>query len=116
MQNTWRRGLALGNAPDARIRRWGYQHVGIWSQRKPSNLRFYPTQNPNVSQWNRLRWVPKQNSGVAMYISCIFHVCFMLFCASFSAFATLELADAKADSSGIQALRIDRGSLGGALH
>ena len=28
-QNTWRRGLALGNAPDARILRWGYQHVGI---------------------------------------------------------------------------------------
>ena len=29
MQNTWRRGLALGNAPNARILRWGYQHVGI---------------------------------------------------------------------------------------
>ena len=28
-QNTWRRGLALGNAPNARILRWGYQHVGI---------------------------------------------------------------------------------------
>ena len=28
-QNTWRRGLALGNAPDARILGWGYQHVGI---------------------------------------------------------------------------------------
>ena len=22
-------GVALGNAPDARILRWGYQHVGI---------------------------------------------------------------------------------------
>ena len=28
-QNTWRRGLALGNAPDARILHWGYQHVSI---------------------------------------------------------------------------------------
>ena len=28
-QNTWLRGLALGNAADARILRWGYQHVGI---------------------------------------------------------------------------------------
>ena len=36
-----------------------------------------------------------------MYISCIFHVV----CASFSALATLELADAKADFSGMRALR-----------
>ena len=28
-QNTWPRGLALGNAPDARFLCWGYQHVGI---------------------------------------------------------------------------------------
>ena len=35
-----------------------------------------------------------------MYISCILHVV----CASFSALAMRELADAKADSSGIQAL------------
>ena len=28
-QNTWRRGLALGSTPDARILHWGYQHVGI---------------------------------------------------------------------------------------
>ena len=28
-QNTWHWGLALGSAPDARILRWGYQHVGI---------------------------------------------------------------------------------------
>ena len=27
-QNIWRLGLALGNVPDARILRWGYQHVG----------------------------------------------------------------------------------------
>ena len=27
--NTWCRGLVLGNAPNARILRWGYQHVGI---------------------------------------------------------------------------------------
>ena len=39
-----------------------------------------------------------------MYISCIFHVV----CASFSALATPELADAKADSSGIQALVMEK--------
>ena len=46
-----------------------------------------------------------------MYISCIFHVYFMyiscifhVVCASFSAVDTRILADAKADSSGIQAL------------
>ena len=29
-QNTWRRGLAFGNAPNARTLRWRYQHVGIF--------------------------------------------------------------------------------------
>ena len=41
-----------------------------------------------------------------MYISCIFHVV----CAPFSALATRELADAKADSSGIWAL-VHRGHI-----
>ena len=38
--------------------------------------------------------------ALAMYISCIFHVV----CAPFSALATRKTANAKADSSGIQAL------------
>ena len=51
LQNTWRRVLALGNAPDSRILRWGYQHIGILE----------PTQtlasgvicvSPDASQWN----------------------------------------------------------------
>ena len=41
--------------------------------------------------------------ALAMYISCIFHVV----CASFSALAKQKLADAKADSSGIQALGLE---------
>ena len=41
--------------------------------------------------------------ALAMYISCIFHVV----CVSFTALAMQELADAKADSSRIQALVID---------
>ena len=62
MQNTWRWGLALGNAPDARILRWGYQHVGILEPTQilkfalppTPNLKFAfpPTPNPNASQWN----------------------------------------------------------------
>ena len=98
----WRRELALGNTP---------QHqnfeLGIPTCWYLKTLKFaLPlTPNPNTSQWNI--------GGVgllalAMYISCIFHVYFMyisccLICASFSALAMRELADAKADSSGIQA-------------
>ena len=75
-----------------------------WSQHKPPNLRFYPTRNPNASKWNiGCVGYQRQNSGIGhvhfMSISCLFHVV----CASFSALATQELADAKADSSGIQA-------------
>ena len=40
--------------------------------------------------------------GLAIYISCIFHVV----CASFSALATRKLADAEANSSGIWALGV----------
>ena len=63
------------------------------------------TPTPDASQWN-IGGVgsPTQISCVGhvhfMYISCIFHSV----CASFSALATPELADAKADSSGIQAV------------
>ena len=48
----------------------------------------------------RWRWSSGVGHVYFMYISCIFHVV----CASFSALATRKLADAKADSSGIQAL------------
>ena len=60
-----------------------------------------PTPNPDASQWNIGGVGP---SGIGhvhfMYISCTFHVV----CATFSALATRKSADAKADSSGIQAL------------
>ena len=94
-QNTWRRGLALGNAPDARILRWRYQHVGIFwcyltlkfTLAPTQNLKFAlaPTQNPDASQWN-ISGVGSSGVGHVyfMYISCIFHVV----CASFSALAT----------------------------
>ena len=60
-------------------------------------LTFHPTQNIKESQWN-IGGVG--SSGVGhVHISCIFHVV----CASFSGLATRKLADAKADSIGIQA-------------
>ena len=100
-QNTWRRGLALGNAPDARIWRWGYQHVGILEPTQTLKLAFSPTRNPNASQWN-IGGVGSSGVGHVyfMYISCTFHVV----CASFSALATRELADANTIFSGIWAL------------
>ena len=75
-QNYWRWGLGLGNAKI-------HQHVC------------------DASQWN-IGGVGSSGVGQVyfMYISCIFHVV----CASFSALAMRELTDAKADSSGIQAL------------
>ena len=92
-QNTWRQGLALGNAPDARILHWGYQHVGILE----------PNANPrSQSVEYRWRWVSGVGHVYFMYISCIFHVV----CASFFALATRELADAKADFSGIWAFNV----------
>ena len=55
---------------------------------------------PNASQWN-IGGVGSSGVGHVyfMYISCIFHVV----CASFSTLAMRELADAKADFSGIWA-------------
>ena len=105
-QNYWPRGLALGNA---KIN----QHVGIFwcyltlkfALPLTPNLKFAlpPTRTPDASQWN-IGGV--RSSGVGhvyfIYISCIFHVV----CTSFSALATRELANAKADSSGIWALDI----------
>ena len=61
-KNSWLRGLALGNAPHARILHWRYQHVGIFWRyltlkfASPStpNLKnaLPPTPTPNASQWN----------------------------------------------------------------
>ena len=61
-QNTWRRGLALGNAPDTRNFCWRYQHVGIFwryltlkfASPPTPNLKFAlpPTPTPDASQWN----------------------------------------------------------------
>ena len=82
-QNTWHRGLALGNAPDVRILRGGYQHVGIleptqtlkFASPPTQNLKFALalTQNPKTSQWN-IGCV-----GSPTQKSCVGHVYFMLF-------------------------------------
>ena len=100
-QNTWRRGVGFGQC-----RRRQNLALGIptcWYLEPTETLYFaffYLTRNPNASQWN-IGCVRSQRKilALAMYISCIFHVV----CASFSALASRELADAKADSSGIQA-------------
>ena len=70
-QNTLRRGLALGNGPDARILRWRYQHVGIFWRYLTLKFAFSPTPTPNASQWN-IGCVGSQRKMLAsgMYISC----------------------------------------------
>ena len=77
-QNTWRRGLALGNAPNARILRWRYQHVGIFWRYLTLKFAFSPMPTPDASQWN-VGWVGSQRKmlALAMYISfflCRFHL------------------------------------------
>ena len=96
-QNTLRRGLALGNAPDARILRWGYQHVGILQPTqtfkfaspptpKPKNAS-PPTPNPKIcvtpdanprrqSVEYRWRWVP--NAKFSRW-ACTFRVVYVNF-------------------------------------
>ena len=51
-QNTWCQGLALGKAPDARILRWRYQHVGIFWRYLTLKFALAPTPTPDASQWN----------------------------------------------------------------
>ena len=70
-QNTWRRGLALGNAPDARILRWRYQHFGIFWRYLTLKFAFSPMPTPDASQWN-IDCVGSQRKilALAMYISC----------------------------------------------
>ena len=64
-QNTWRWGLALGSAPDPRILRWEYQHVGILepTQTLASGvIGVTPDDNPRrQSVEYRWRWVPNAN-------------------------------------------------------
>ena len=72
-QNTWRRGLALGNAPDTRILRWRYQHVGIFWRYLTLKFALAPTPTPDASQWNIGGIGP---SGVGAGIR---HVHFMFF-------------------------------------
>ena len=93
----------MGTAPDARILRWGYQHVGILEPTQTLKFAIPATPTPDASQWN-IGVVGSSGIGHVyfMYMSCIFHVV----CASFSALATRKLADAKADSSGIWAYRL----------
>ena len=70
-QNTLRRGLALGNGPDARILRWRYQHVGTFWRYLMLKSAFSPTPTPDASQWN-IGCVGSQRKMLAsgMYISC----------------------------------------------
>ena len=75
-QNTWRPGLALGNAPDARILRWRYQHFGIFWRYLTLKCAFSPTPTPDASQWN-IGCVGSQLKILAL--ACTFHV----FCVDF---------------------------------
>ena len=70
-QNTCRRGLALGNAPDARILNRRYQHVGIFWRYLMLKFAFSLTPTPDASQWN-IGCVGSQCKilALAMYISC----------------------------------------------
>ena len=83
-QNTWRRGLALGNAPDARFLRYPTQNIPTcWYilALPPTPI---PNANPKIcvtpdanprrqSVEYRWRWVPTQNAGVG-------HVYFIFLC------------------------------------
>ena len=105
-QNTWRRGFALGNAPDTRILRWRYQHVGIFWRYLTLKFVLVPTPNPDASQWN-IGCVGSSDVGHVyfMYISCIFHVV----CASFSTLATRKISRRKGSfhwNMGLKQLRV----------
>ena len=71
IQTIWRRGLALGNAPNASILRWGYQHVGILEPTQTLKFALPPTPNPSASQWNiGVVGTQRKIFALAMYISC----------------------------------------------
>ena len=101
----WRRGLALGNTPRRQNVALGiptcwYLKTLKFALAPTPNLKFAlpSTPTPDDSQSN-IGGVGSSGFGHVnfMYISCIFHVV----CASFSVLVTRELADAKADFSGI---------------
>ena len=75
IRNTWRWGLALGSAPDARILRWGYQHVGILEPMQilaSGVICVTPDANPRrQSVEYRWRWVPGVGS---LRWACTFHI------------------------------------------
>ena len=96
-------GVGVGQCPDARILRWGYQHVGILEPTQTLKLALPPTPTPHASQWN-IGGVGSSGVGhlYFMYISCIF----LVLCTTFSALATRTLADANPVSSGIWAYNV----------
>ena len=76
-QNTWRRGLALGNAPDARFLRYPTQNIPtcwyILALPPTPILKFAlpPTPTPDASQWNiGVVGTQRKIFALAMYISC----------------------------------------------
>ena len=96
----WRRGLASGVTPKYTNM---LVYFGVTPDVKPK-ICVTPDANPRrQSVEYRWRWVfwrwPYIFHVYFMYISCIFHVV----CASFSALATQELADANPVSNGIWA-------------
>ena len=109
-QNTWRQGLALDNAPNARFLRWGCQHVGILEPTQALKFALVPTQNlkfalaptptPDASQWNIGGIGP---SGVGAGVG---HVHFIFFCR----FHLRLVVNANPVSSGIWALSVHGGS------
>ena len=69
--------MALGNAPDARILRWRYQHVGIFWRCLTLKFALAPTPTPDASQWN-IGGVGSSGVGHVyfMYISCCLCIIF----------------------------------------
>ena len=66
-------GVAVGNAPKARILRWIYQHVGIFWRYLTLKCVLSPTPNPNASQCNIVCvGFSVLGLAVAMYISHFF--------------------------------------------
>ena len=74
-QNTWRRGLALGNAPDARFLRYPTQNIPTFWYILALPPTPIPDANPKIcvtpdanprrqSVEYSWRWVPTQNAGV----------------------------------------------------
>ena len=104
-QNTWRRGLALGNAPDARFLRYPTQNIPTcWyilalppTPIPDANPKIWVTPDANPRRQSveySWRWVPTQNAGVG-------HVYFFFFVSISFAF----VPNANPISGGIWALQ-----------